>query len=118
MRTLTVLYDGNCRLCQRIKIWLQAQPKFIHMDFVAANSVEAKTRFPHLDHAASVKELFVVTDEGNFYRDTKAWLMCLYALREYRGWAFRFSTPELMPLARRFVVNISSLRFKFGYRTS
>ena len=116
MKTLTILYDMNCHLCRRIKEWLQAQTKYVDLDFIAAGSEAARKRYPQLDHAATLKELTVVSDEGNYYRGAKGWLMCLWALREYRGWAIRFSSPELTPLARRFVVKVSSLRFRFGYR--
>lgn len=116
MKTLTILYDANCRLCCRIKAWLQAQSKYIDLDFIAADSEAARKRYPQLDHAATLKELTLVSDEGNYYRGAKGWLMCLWALREYRGWAIRFSSPDLMPLARRFVVKVSSLRFRFGYQ--
>ncbi|HWQ32643.1 MAG TPA: DCC1-like thiol-disulfide oxidoreductase family protein [Blastocatellia bacterium] len=115
MRTLTVLFDANCNLCCRIRNWLQAQTKYVDLDFVAAGSAEAAARYPLLDHAATLKELTVVSDTGEYWRGAKAWLICLWALRDYRGWAIRFSSPELMPLARRFVVRVSSLRFRFGY---
>jgi predicted DCC family thiol-disulfide oxidoreductase YuxK len=116
MKTLTILYDMNCHLCRRIKEWLQAQTKYVDLDFIAAGSEAARKRYPQLDHAATLKELTVVSDEGNYYRGAKGWLMCLWALREYRGWAIRFSSRELMPLARRFVVKVSSLRSRFGYQ--
>ena len=118
MKTLTILYDANCRLCCRIKAWLQNQSKYVDLDFIAAGSSEARERYPQLDHAATLKDLTVVSDDGNYYSGAKGWLMCLWALREYRGWAIRFSSPELMPLARRFVVKVSSLRLKFGEQFS
>ncbi|MFN7945182.1 MAG: DCC1-like thiol-disulfide oxidoreductase family protein [Blastocatellia bacterium] len=116
MRVLTVLYDANCNLCCRIRTWLLAQAKYVDLDFIAAGSAEAAARYPLLDHSATLKELTVVSESGEYYRGAGAWLMCLWALRDYRGWALRFSAPELMPLARRFVVRASSLRFRFGYR--
>ena len=116
MKTLTILYDANCRLCCRIKGWLQAQSKYVDLDFIAAGSEQARKRYPQLDHSATLKELTVVSDGGNYYRGAKGWLMCLWALREYRGWAIRFSSPDLEPMARRFVVKVSSLRFRFGYQ--
>src|SRR5262245_2796861 len=116
MKTMTILYDANCRLCCRIKSWLQAQSKYVDLDFIAAGSEAARELCPRRDNAATLKELTVVSDDGSYYGGAKGWLMCLWALRDYRGWAIRFSSPELMPLARRFVVKISSLRFRFGYQ--
>ena len=115
MNTLTILYDANCGVCCRIKEWLRTQSKYVDLDFIAAGSEDARARYPQLDHEATLKELTVVSDEGNYYCGAKGWLMCLWALREYRGWSIRFSSPEMMPLARRFVVKVSSLRIRFGY---
>jgi hypothetical protein len=56
MRTLTVLFDANCNLCRRIRNWLQAQTKYVDLDFVAAGSAEAVARYPLLAHAAALKE--------------------------------------------------------------
>jgi len=42
-----------------------------------------------------------VSDEGGVYREGDAWLMCLYALEEYREWSLRLSEPALRPLARQ-----------------
>ena len=117
MKSLTILYDANCGLCCRIKAWLQTQSKYVDLDFIAAGSDAARSRYPQLDHAATLKELTVVSDEGNYYCGAKGWLMCLWALREYRGWAVRFSSPDMAPMARRLVVKLSSLRFRFRYMT-
>jgi predicted DCC family thiol-disulfide oxidoreductase YuxK len=110
MFTLTVLYDERCDLCCRIREWMQAQPQYVALEFIAAASDEAQARYPQLDHERSLRELHVVTSYGEVYRDAKAWLMCLWALREYRAWSLRMATPELMPLARRAIARVSSNR--------
>lgn len=115
MRTLIVLYDQRCDLCRRIQAWLISQPKYVDLAFVAAGSAEARRRLPQLDHGATMTELTVISDGGAVYRGAKAWLMCLWALREYRGWALELGSPEMMPLARRFIAWVSRNRFKFGY---
>jgi predicted DCC family thiol-disulfide oxidoreductase YuxK len=114
METLTVLYDARCELCRRIRSWLEAQPTYVRLDFVAAGSDEARRRFPDLDHAAALEELTVVSDAGDVYAGAQGWLMCLWALRDYRAWALQFSTPALMPQARRFISWVSQNRWRFG----
>jgi predicted DCC family thiol-disulfide oxidoreductase YuxK len=111
---LTVLYDARCDLCCRIRAWLQSRPQYVELAFIAANSPEAWHRFPQLDHEATLKELTLVSQRGEVYRGAKAWLMCLWALREYRAWSLRLASPELMPLARRVIARVSSQRFKLG----
>lgn len=114
MLTLTVLYDARCDLCCRIRAWLQSRPKYVELAFIAANSDAARRRFPQLNHQATLTELTIVSNRGEVYRGAKAWLMCLWALKEYRAWSLRLASPELMPLARRLIARVSSQRFKFG----
>src|SRR4029079_2746171 len=56
---------------------------------------------PELATPGRPEELIVISDEGGIYRDTQAYIMCLYALIEYREWSMRLATPALMPLARK-----------------
>ena len=114
METLTVLYDARCELCRRVRAWLEVQPAYVRLEFVAAGSGEARRRFPGLDHAASLEELTVVSDAGDVYAGAHGWLMCLWALRDYRAWALRLSAPALMPQARRIITWVSQNRWRYG----
>jgi predicted DCC family thiol-disulfide oxidoreductase YuxK len=115
MRSLTVLYDDECNLCRRTRWWLEKQPKHLRMEFLPAS--EAKWRFPQLDAEKVRSDVMVVGDRGEVYCGAKAWLMCLWALREYRSLALSFSTPERMVLARRFVAWVSRNRGWLGFLT-
>jgi predicted DCC family thiol-disulfide oxidoreductase YuxK len=99
MRRLTVLYDGRCGFCVRCRRWLQAQRQLVTLEFVPAGSADARSRFPTLADTPA-EELIVVSDEGGVYRGTDAWIMCLYALEEYREWSVRLARPALRPMAR------------------
>ncbi len=114
MRHLTILYDANCQLCCRIRAWLMEQPSYLELRFVPANSDGARRAFPGLDHAKTLQELTVIADGGAVYYGAKGWLMCLWALREYREWSFKLARPDLMPTARRFIAWISRNRRQFG----
>jgi len=117
VNSLTILYDARCNLCARFKVWLVAQPSYLDLEFVAAGSVEARRRFPALDHDSTLQELTVVSDAGEVYVDAGAWVICLWALPAYRAWALRISRPDLLPLARRIVLWISQNRFRLGERS-
>jgi len=117
MRTLTVLYDARCNLCSHLRAWLEAQPAYVQLAFVPAGSQEARRRFPALVHAATTAELTVIGDDGAVYIEAKAFLMCLWALREYRAWSLHLSSPDLLPLARRVVLWVAQNRFRFGSRS-
>jgi predicted DCC family thiol-disulfide oxidoreductase YuxK len=101
MKRLCVLYDEKCGLCYELKNWVARQPAFLELSFVPAGSPEAGRMFPGLVNPGRPEELIAISDEGGVYRDTHAYIMCLYALQEYREWAMRLSTPALMPLARQ-----------------
>jgi len=112
MRELTVLYDSQCGLCRRAQAWLISKPKYVELAFVPASSDEARSRYPQLNHDLTVNDLTVISDEGAVYRGPKAWLMCLWALRDYRDWALRLSSPELLPTAKRVISTISQNRYQ------
>ena len=114
MKKLTVLYDAQCGFCVKCRWWLVAQPKFVAMEFFPGGTAGAAERFPGLFRADEPEELIVVSDEGGVYRGTRAWIMCLWALKEYREWAMRLSSPALMPLARGAFALVSASRRKLS----
>ena len=117
METLTVLYDARCNLCSHLRAWLEEQPTYVQLVFVPAGSLEARRRFPALDHTATTSELTVIGDDGAVYIEAKAFLMCLWALRDYRAWSLRLSSPDMLPLARRVLLWVAQNRFRFGSRS-
>ena len=52
----------------------------------------------------------MVSDEGHIYRDSSAWIMCLYALEDYREWSLRLASPALRPFARQAFAFVSKHR--------
>jgi predicted DCC family thiol-disulfide oxidoreductase YuxK len=114
MKALTVLYDPECGLCRRAHGWLAQQPKLVALNFVPVKSEQARQLFPKLNHEITSKDLTVVSEEGAVYFGPKAWLMVLWCLSQYREWAYRLATPELLPTARRVVSVISEHRYQLS----
>ena len=114
MRELTVLYDAGCELCCAASDWLAAQPTHIPVHLVAAGSDEARARFPGLDHAATMGQLTAIGDEGDVYHDDNAWVVSLWATREYRALATRLSAPGLHRLTRGFTSWVGRHRGTLG----
>ena len=114
METLTVLYDARCALCRGVRSWLESQPSYVQLEFIAAGSPEARKRYPGLDHASTLQDLTVISDTGDIYAGAAGWLMCLWALRDYRAWSLTLSSPSLMPQAQRFIRWISQNRLRLG----
>jgi len=102
MKRLYVFYDGECGLCRRCREWLDSQPAWVELLFHPFPSAEARRLCPDLPRFQPDRQLIVLSDEGAVYAGEDAWLICLYALRDYRAWSEKLATPALRPLASRF----------------
>jgi predicted DCC family thiol-disulfide oxidoreductase YuxK len=108
MQSLSVIYDPRCGLCTQLKDWIGRQPSYVRVLLFASGSDEARRLFPSLPEG----ELAAISDSGEVWLGDGAWIMVLWALREYRGWARRLASPALLPLARQGFAAIS--RHKLG----
>lgn len=111
MKCLYVLFDAQCELCVRCRNWLMQRPTFVPLVFIAFQSDEAQRRFPGIDALKPGEQLLVISDEGAVYRGAHAWIMCLWALKNYREHAQRLAHPVLLPLARTVCELLSRNRF-------
>lgn len=110
-RKLTVLFDETCAVCRRCQHWLARQPSYVELELVAAGSAEAHARFGRVPGLGS--ELVVVSETGQAWVGPPAFLMCLWALRDWRQWSYRLSSPSLARHAERFFVSLSRHRGAF-----
>jgi predicted DCC family thiol-disulfide oxidoreductase YuxK len=113
MKHLFVLYDQDCGICQRCRGWLSRQPAFVELRFIPLQSPEIGHRFPGLLEWPDLdlrEKLVAIGDDGAVYQGQNAWIMCLYALRDYREWAQRLAHPSLLPFARRVCETVSRHR--------
>ena len=115
MKRLHVLYDSECELCRRCRLWLGGQPAYLPLVFIPLQSPEAECRFPGLRALHPEKEIVVIGDAGEVWQGGAAWVMCLWALREYREWSLRLGHPALLPLARRLCEVVSANRTKISH---
>ena len=114
MKTLYVLFDRQCALCRQCRRWLERQPAFVELRFMALQSPEVACRFPGIEAFHPREQLVVISDEGAVYQGPQAWIMCLYALREYREWSQRLASPVLLPWARRACELVSENRLSLS----
>ena len=77
-------------------------------------SEEARHRFPQLNHDLTARDLTVISEQGAVYFGPKAWLMVLWSLSQYREWAYRLATPQLLPTTRRVVSLVSQHRYQIS----
>jgi len=111
MKCLYVLFDADCELCVRCRNWLAQQAAFVPLVFIAFQSDEARRRFPGIDGLKPDEQLLVISDEGAVYRRAHAWIMCFWALENYREHAQRLALPALLPLAKLVCELLSRNRF-------
>ena len=109
---ITLLYDPACPICLRARHWMSAQKAFVHIEFLPNNSEEAKRRFGEVPWLG--EELVVVADRGQVWVGAAAFIVALWALREWRAWSFRLSGTMLAPLAERFFSQVSKNRHWLG----
>ena len=110
MKQLYVLYDADCTLCRRVRVWLSRQPAFVPLVFIPLQSPEIACRFPGVEGLRPEEELVAISDEGDAWHGGHAWITVLWALREYREWAQRLAHPTLLPFARRACALVSENR--------
>lgn len=108
---MTIVYDPKCEFCVRCRWWLARQHSYVELEFIPRVVPELARRFPELELSEDrVAELIVISDDGLVYREESAWIMCLWALTDYREWALRLATPALIPFASAFFKQISKRR--------
>lgn len=110
MKTLTIFYDPRCGLCAAFRVWLEAQPKRVAVEFLAYDSAEAAVRFPGLEEMGADRDVVVLADDGRWWQGSAAWLTCLWATVSYYEWSFRLAAPVFQPLVRRAVHLLSENR--------
>jgi predicted DCC family thiol-disulfide oxidoreductase YuxK len=104
--SLTITYDAECGLCTRAKEWIGQQAALVGLEFLATGSDEARSRFPQLPAG----ELAVVANTGEVWLGDHGWIVCLWALREYRDLAVRLTNPLLSLVAREAFAAVSRNR--------
>jgi predicted DCC family thiol-disulfide oxidoreductase YuxK len=108
MNTLTVLYDASCPICVRCAHWLAQEPAYVAMELLPSSSEEALRRYGEVPWLGA--ELVVVSDGGEVWAGPAAFLVALWALRDYREWSYRLSGESFSRMAERFFVALSHRR--------
>ncbi len=105
---LTIYYDPGCELCRRCRAWLETEPTWVPLTFVAADAPQAAVLLPDLPWLGT--ELVVVGDDGSAWIGSAAFVTCLWATVRYRSWSQRLAGPAFAPMAERFFAYVSANR--------
>ena len=114
MTELTIFYDLRCGLCCQVKAWMLRQRAYLKLSFLPFDSPMALQVLPELPELDPAGQIVVYANTGEVYQGAEAWITCLWALRNWRGWARRFSRPEWHPMAHTLCDLISGNRLKLS----
>lgn len=110
LHTLTVYYDNRCGFCAFCRHWLSEQPTLLHLEFRALHEVDFSKEAPGFEELTRSGDLVVRDNLGGVYHGPDAFIMVLFATRDYRDWSQSLSSPTLKPLAKAFFRKLSSNR--------
>jgi hypothetical protein len=58
----------------------------------------------------------VIADTGEIWEGDSAWIIVLWALRDYRQWSKRLASPSMLPMARAMFAKLSQYRGELSCR--
>lgn len=99
MRRITVIYDSSV-VAPYTRRWIENEPKYVPIEFVPSRWIDPARVPAALDPATLVEHLTAVDDDGRVWRDGKAELLVLWALRRYRRRALAIGHPSRLPFSR------------------
>ncbi|GAA5483376.1 thiol-disulfide oxidoreductase DCC family protein [Haloferula sargassicola] len=114
MKRLTVFYDVRCGLCCRFRQWLETSALWVEVEFIGYDSPRAEREFPGLLKLGADRDCVVRADDGRWWQGSDAWLVCLWATREYRLWSHRLAAPHFRPWLETIVHAISRNRLRIS----
>ncbi len=79
---LTVLYDEQCAMCRRCRLWVESQAQLVPVRFVPSSTPGIQDWSG--GHLPVGDELVVVDDVGHVWVGPDAFITCLWALKRYR----------------------------------
>ena len=106
---LIVLYDERCALCVRCRDWMLSQDALVPLEFLGCRSAEARERYSRFIPWLG-DELVVVSDRGEVWVGPAAFIVCLWALDDYREWSHRLAGESFAKVAVKFFATLSKKR--------
>ncbi len=91
--TATLIYDGECGLCQKAARWVNFQARPGEIETLPCQSEERKQRFPNMDEAKCLEAMQLVLSNGDVYSGEQALPPLFKRMRGWRWMAGVFSLP-------------------------
>lgn len=113
-RPYTIVYDGACRVCQRIVRVLTRWDKRGLLELVPSQAPGVKARFPWLPERAYAESVQLIAADGRTWQGAAAVERIIDLMP--KGWliSWVFSIPAVRPLAERFYRWFARHRYRLG----
>jgi predicted DCC family thiol-disulfide oxidoreductase YuxK len=113
-RRLTVVYDGDCKVCTRLSRLLAAWDTRRQFEIVPSQAPGVKARFPWIPPRAYAESLQVIDQSGRTWQGAAALERIIDALPRGRLLSWVFSIPFVRPLAERLYRWFARNRYRLG----
>ena len=113
-----VFYDAQCRLCARSRRTIERLRPAAGVTFVDVQDPVAMQRFPMVDRAAGLRQMFVLDPAGRLAGGYDAFLSLLPALRLLRQLGRVMRLPPVRAAGRRAYAWVARNRYRLGGRVS
>lgn len=110
----TVIYDGDCRVCQRLARRLARWDRRGCFEIVPSQKPGVRARFPWIPARAYTESLQLVRSDGHTWQGAAAVEQIIRVLPRGRWFAWIFRIPFVRPLAERFYRWFAGNRYRLG----
>jgi predicted DCC family thiol-disulfide oxidoreductase YuxK len=113
-RPFTVVYDGACRVCQRLVKLLTKWDRHHQIEIVPSQAPGVRARFPWIPDRAYAESVQLIGPGGRTWQGAAALEHILDALPKGKLISWVFSIPFVRPLAERFYRWFARNRYRLG----
>ena len=113
-----VFYDAQCRLCARSRRTIERLRPTADVTFVDVQDPEAMERFPMVDRAAGLRQMFVLDPAGRLAGGYDGFVALLPALRLLRPLRHVMRLAPVRAAGRRVYAWVARNRYRLGGRVT
>jgi predicted DCC family thiol-disulfide oxidoreductase YuxK len=113
-----VFYDAQCRLCAGSRRTIERLRPTTDVTFVDVQDPVAMERFPMVDRAAGLRQMFVLDPAGRLAGGYDGFVALLPALRLLRPLRHVMRLPPVRAAGRRAYAWVARNRYRLGGRVS
>jgi predicted DCC family thiol-disulfide oxidoreductase YuxK len=114
MQSATLIYDGECPLCQRARDWILPRALPGALALLACQSEERRAQFDFMPEHECLEAMQIVLPDGTVYAGDRALPHVLRRLRRWQWLAYLFRLPGVSLLAPVVYRAIARHRYALG----